>query len=1328
MEEQGGPKSPGAEEPDTSRVASTPYVAASTPRAHDAKPIDTAQQQVPETAEVVVGPRSGKVAPKEPPNPAPTAINADPKINFRFLDLYRFASLWEIMLLLLGLVMAAANGALFPCMALIFGEAISNFQPFDQDAVNNAALLYLGIAVLLFITDYGAYALFALTAERQMLKLREAGFKHMLHLHVAWYDAHDALQLSSRLTGDTIKIKEGMGQKLGDALKFTAQFVAGYVIGFIKGWDITLIMSCVLPLIVISLSWLIKTLRTRTERAQKVYAEASAVAEETLGAMRTIVSNNGERRAIDKYEAKALRAESENIQLAKFTAIVLGVFFASMWFMYAAGLWYGGKRVADNKTTPGSVFSAFFGVLIGSMAMAQISPNISAIAEARGAASALYRILATPSAINASIDNSGVSPSECQGEIEAIGLHFAYPSRPDAPILNGYNVKISSGQTVAFVGASGGGKSTLIALLERFYDPTEGTILLDGRDIKDLNVRWLRSQIGLVSQEPVLFAATIGENIAMGLASTTSDSSTVTQEQIETAAKLANAHDFIMRLPAKYNTMVGEKGISLSGGQKQRVAIARAIVREPKILVLDEATSALDAESERVVQAALNDLMDKTKMTTLVIAHRLSTVRRADKIVVLAQGCVVEEGTHDQLLKINGGVYKNLYTIQEGTESGEKNTDDVEPIGDNEGDQRDTRYTADSRLTNKLDVAASEASIIEGDGENDSATQSITKPFSLWRVIALCEPERRQFLMGCFGAAVVGCSMPGSAILISGMVSSMTEKYMLFQATRDLSHMDALYDEVQLYGALYAGGAGVLFIATALQQFSFKFIAEKLTSRLRLMHFSALCRQEIGFFDDSTKNATGALTASLATNATKVAMLSGEAQGRTVQAIFTFIAALLISFLLGSWLLSLVMLAVFPLLILGQVIRMQQMHKGGSHEDDALEDAGAHASQALSNMRTVVALGLERPLISKFTSLLEKPLRRGVKLAHTNGVAVGFSSFIMFAVYSLVFWYGGTLIKDDKITFQQLIRTLMAIMMSAQGIGSAASWLADTDKARAAGAAIFSLIDAPVFIDTFAPDSNGIKLDRVEGRIEFQDVMFKYPTRPEVIVLKHYSLVIEPGQTVAFCGASGGGKSTVIALLERFYDPIRGLILLDGHNLRDLNLSWLRSQFGLVGQEPTLFIGTIADNIAYSINSAKAVTQGQIEAAAKMANAHDFITRFPEGYQTQVGMKGEQLSGGQKQRIAIARAILKNPSVLLLDEATSALDSESEKNVQEALDKVVAIKRRTTLIIAHRLSTIRKADKICVVMGGRVAEQGSHLELIARTDGLYATLVATSHE
>ncbi|KAL8004080.1 putative Type I protein exporter [Plasmopara halstedii] len=1233
-----------------------------------------------------------------------TKLTAEiPTIAFK--ELYRYGSTNDKLMLGLGVIFAGVNGALFPCMALVFGDAIDAFAQadggVDMDAIEKVALDYFYIAIALFITDYVAFVVFVNSSERQMKALRDAAFQHMLHMDISWYDSSDPLTLSSRLTGDTVKMKDGMGNKLGDAVKYTCQFITGYVIGFVRGWEMSLVMACIMPVMVASLGVLMTSLRKRAVHSQQMYAEAGAVAEETLGSIRTVSSLNGEILAINKYNERAAKAEETNIQMAKFASCVFGLFMCSIWLMYAAGLWYGGHKVAEDETTPGDVFEAFFGILMGTISLGQITPNVSAVAEAKGAAAHIYKILDTPSRIDASKQDEGDQPSTCLGQIQAVGIHFTYPSRPDVQILHDYNVTIEPGQTVAFVGTSGGGKSTLIALLERFYDPKQGTILLDGRDIKTLNVKWLRSQIGLVSQEPVLFAATIFENIAAG-------GNGISREQVENAAMLANAHTFIMSLPEQYDTLVGEKGISLSGGQKQRVAIARAIVREPKILILDEATSALDAESERVVQAALNNLMEKTQMTTLVIAHRLSTIRKADKIVVVSAGHVMEEGTHDMLVAMNGGIYNKLYTIQ--AETAQEEADAVQNVLTEVRSEQMQSQSLRQHSHRSVDGQS-----LEHDKESSLDDES-QKPFTLFDAMAFSRPERPVFVVGIIAAAVMGCALPGSAVLISELITTMTTNYALYKELNSQSALDTIKHDVMVYGLCYVGGSLLMFLAAATQNFCFKFMAEKLTSRLRDIHFRALCRQNIGFFDEK-KNATGALTANLSTNATKVALISGDSQGRVVQAIFTFVAAVAISFTTGSWLLTLVMLTVFPFLIFSQVVRMRQL-KSSSQLSDELSDVGAHASEALSNIRTVVTLGLEKSIGNKFSALLEEPLANGRREAQLNGLAIGFSSFIIFATYSLVFWYGGKLVDEREIQFKKLIRTLMAIMMSAQGIGNATSFMGETDNALKAGKAIVDMRDRKVPIDSF--QESGQRLDSVHGKIEFKNITFRYPTRPEITVLKNYNLTIEAGQTVAFCGPSGGGKSTCVSLLERFYDPIEGQVLLDGVDTKMLNLKWLRSQIGLVGQEPTLFIGTIAENIAYGLPEKP--SQEDIEEVAKMANAHGFITNFPNGYDTQVGLKGEQLSGGQKQRIAIARAILKNPHILLLDEATSALDSESEKVVQEALDKVVALQRRTTIIIAHRLSTIRKADQICVVSGGKIAEKGTHQELL-RLKGIYAKLV-----
>ncbi|KAF4323682.1 hypothetical protein BBO99_00001481 [Phytophthora kernoviae] len=1165
----------------------------------------------------------------------PPGYAATKETYFSFLDLYRFATFSDRVLLVVGVIMAAVNGALFPCIALVFGEAIDAFAQtvggVDRDALNQASLYYFLIAIGLFVTDYLAYLFFSLSAERQMKALRAHALKHMLFMDISWYDLHDSLQLSSRITGDTVKIKDGMGQKLGDGVKYMCQFIVGYIIGFARGWDITLVMTCIMPVMGWSMTFVLKRWRSRATYAQQVYAEAGAVAEETLGSIRTVSSLTAEHRALAKYNKHTAVVEKGNIEQSKILAVVLGLARCCEWLMYAAGLWYGGSKVWRGESSPKKVFQALMGILMGMRSLGLISPNLMAVIEAKGAAVALYELLDTQSQINASDEEQGIIPESCSGLIEAINIDFAYPSRPDAPILRDYSVTIEAGQTVAFVGASGGGKSTIISLLERFYDPKHGSILLDGRDLRTLNIKWLRSQIGLVSQEPVLFATTIADNIAAG--------ANFTREDIIAAAKLANAHSFILSLPKDYDTLVGEKGVSLSGGQKQRVAIARAIIRQPKILVLDEATSALDAESERVVQDALNDLMSKTNMTTLVIAHRLSTIRHADKIMVLADGHIVEEGPHDELVDIEHGVYQNLYTIQK-----VKAQEEAEAMALVLA--REKTEQMESALIRRSSLSSDETRSSDQADDNISvAKHENVRGFTVWDANALSKPERGYFIMALVGSAINGASFPVSAVLMSQLVAIMTIDYAYYQENDDLSYLSSLPHKVAIYGSIYIAGSVVLLVGRTLQSYGFQYVAEKLTARLRGVHFSSLCRQNIGFFDE-TEHATGALTANLATNALRVAMISGEAQGRLFQAVFTTVVALLISFLSGSWLLTLFMLAITPFLVLGDVFRSKNT-RGKSILADDMADVGAHASEVLGSIRTVVSLGLERSACEKFAMLLDEPMKSGERDAQVNGLTVGFSSFIVYATYAFSFWYGGRLVDEGSITFLQLMRSLMAIIMSSQSVGASVGYLADADNAFEAGGAILSLRDRHLTIDSFQED--GLRPTEVVGKIEFKNVLFRYPTRPKVTVLKNYNLTIEAGETVAFCGQSGGGKSTCVALLERFYDPIQGQVLLDGVDIRELN----------------------------------------------------------------------------KQRIAIARAIIKYPSILLLDEATSALDSESEKIVQEALDKVVAMHRRTTIIIAHRLSTIRKADKICVMSGGKIAEQGTHQELIS-CHGIYAKLVETA--
>ncbi|OQR85102.1 ATP-binding Cassette (ABC) superfamily, partial [Achlya hypogyna] len=620
----------------------------------------------------------------------------------------------------------------------------------------------------------------------------------------------------------------------------------------------------------------------------------------------------------------------------------------------------------------------------------------------------------------------------------------------------------------------------------------------------------------------------------------------------------------------------------------------------------------------------------------------------------------------------------------------------------------------------KIEVAR-EYSILPATSVDCDHLPLVTAPpdVSVRRIMALTNPERSYYVAGIIVCCSLGFSMPSIAVVISNVASTMQTHYGAFVSTGDVAHLTSLYIHVRSQAYAFVGIAVAIFFLSFAQKVCFRTIAEKLTTRLRHLHFEALLRQDTAFFDAHT---SGALTADLATHATKVIVIAGETQGRLVQTFFTFFAAMVISFGFGSWQLTLVMLCVVPLMVLAAMYRQHKMED--QTVSDSLTFSGALATEAIRNARTVTALGLQESLAAKYDALLVVPMEDGIREAQVNGTMNGFSTFSIFAVYAIVFWYGGKLVHDGTISFEEMMHTLMAVMMAAQGIGQTAGWLGDSDSAKKAAREIFAIVEREPIIDS-SKVNDGVVPPSVEGRIVFHDVAFAYPTRPHIKILKHYDLTIEPGQTVAFCGPSGGGKSTVVALLERFYQQQSGSITLDGRELSSLNLPWLRNQIGLVGQEPVLFVGTIAENIAGGLSNTDGIDdlQARVEEAAKMANAHNFISQFPDGYNTQVGLKGEQLSGGQKQRIAIARAIMKNPSILLLDEATSALDSESEKVVQEALDKLLAAKGRTTIVIAHRLSTIRNADKICVVSGGRIAEQGTHDELM-RLNGIYTTLAS----
>jgi ATP-binding cassette subfamily B (MDR/TAP) protein 1 len=1001
--------------------------------------------------------------------------------------------------------------------------------------------------------------------------------------------------------------------------------------------------------------------------------------------------------------------------------------------------------------TGGQMTAVFFCVMIAGMMLAMIGPAIKAITDAQMAAHRLYTVIDRRPEIDPSALAKG-KKIEVTGRVALDAVHFKYPTGA-RKIFNDINLDIAPGETVALVGESGSGKSTIARLLSRFYDVDQGGVLIDGVDVKQLDLVHLRDQIGVVSQEPLLFDVSVEENIRLG------KPGGATKEEIVEAAKAANAHEFIKGFPEGYNTVVGARGSKLSGGQKQRIAIARALVRKPRILVLDEATSALDNESEKIVQQAIDDLCGgaggAAKITTIIIAHRLSTVRSADRIVVLGSkegtstamgSTIVEVGSHDELMAKENGLYRAL----------------VGSSGEGEGPKRasqiaveDPLAKAESVKTQEI-VAAAKKEPTDEEREKLEAKQveEDFKKVDKARLWSYTRPERKHYVVGLFACFVNGVVWPmcgGAFALVLTAFSS--------------SDLDYARTAINIC-ALSFGGLGLMsLIAQWAQTYLFEILGERMTRRLRTDYFRALMRQDMGWFDEP-KNALGVLTARLTVDIKLIRLTAGQGTGASIQQFTSLITGFVVA-LIGAWQFALAFVGTMPLLALSEAINWAMMQGGDTSAKKQLGEISGLFGEYVQGIREVQSFSLEGFITEGASAMLDaKILAHSRKAAIGRGVSAMGVQVIQLGVYALAFWVGAKMLDGDLIDYETFNMVLWSMGFGASGMGLAANWVAQAAKGKAAATRVFELLDrkSPIDARPWNPDGSE-RTAQVPafgagaGEIELRDVRFAYPSRKTARVFDGLSLTIPAGKTAALIGSSGSGKSTVMALLERFYDPAaavadqgdmgdddkpsvkvesadeernfekeaqeHGTILLDGVDIRTLDVKYLRSLVGMVGQEPVLFNTSVANNIEFGRPGA---SREEIIAAAKAAHAHEFISKFAGGYDYNVGNRGKKVSGGQKQRIALARTILKDPKILLLDEATSALDNESEKIVQASLDELLQnkSKNRTTIVIAHRLSTIRNADCIYVLEnkgdGAVVVEQGSHDELIEK-DGKYRMLL-----
>ncbi|PSS33724.1 ABC transporter B family member 15 like [Actinidia chinensis var. chinensis] len=1228
------------------------------------------------------------------------------KRNGSFRSIFMHADHADVLLMILGFLGALGDGLSMPLVILVTSKLMNNIggasasvaDSFTQNINKNAvALCYVacGQWVACFLEGY----CWTRTGERQASRMRARYLKAVLRQEVGYFDLHvtSTAEVITSVSSDSLVIQDVISEKVPVFLMNLTTFLGSYVVAFVMLWRLAIVGFPFVVLLVIPGLIYGRSLMGIARKMREEYNKAGTIAEQAISSIRTVYSFVGENKTIAEYSMALQGTVKLGLRqgLAKGLAIGSnGVVFAIWSFMS----YYGSRMVMYHGAHGGTVFAVGAAIAIGGLSLGSSLSNVKYFSEASAAGERIMEVINRVPKIDS--DNlEGQILQNISGEVQFKHVEFAYPSRPETTIFKDFNLLVPAGLTVALVGGSGSGKSTVVALLQRFYDPLGGEILLDGVAIDKVQLRWLRSQMGLVSQEPALFATTIKENILFGKEDADMD-------EVVAAAKASNAHNFISQLPQGYDTQVGERGVQMSGGQKQRIAIARAIIKAPRILLLDEATSALDSESERIVQEAL----DKAAVgrTTIIIAHRLSTIRNADLIAVVHNGQVMETGSHNDLIQDENGLYSSLVRLQQTEKARAEIPTNPSTSSSNVVMKMDLNNTSSRRLSIMSRSSSANSAALSQRVEKSTTLppEQVLPVPSFRRLLAMNFPEWKQATMGCISAVLFGAVQPVYAFAMGSMISVYF-----------LPDHDEIKEKTRIYALCFLGLAFFSLLINILQHYNFAYMGEQLTKRIRERMLSKILTFEVGWFDRD-ENASGAVCSRLAKDANVVRSLVGDRIALLIQT-FSAVTTACTMGLIISWRLAVVMIAVQPLIIVCYYCKRVLLKSMSKKAIKAQDESSKLAAEAVSNLRTITAFSSQARILKMLEKAQEGPQRESIRQSWFAGIGLGTSQSLMSCTWALDFWYGGKLIAQGYIGAKDLFETFMILVSTGRVIADAGTMTNDLAKGSDAVGSVFAVLDR--FTGIEPDDPEGYKTNKIEGHVELRDVKFAYPARPDVTILNGFSIKIEAGKSTALVGQSGSGKSTIIGLIERFYDPVRGVAKIDGRDIRSYHLRSLRNHIALVSQEPTLFAGSIRENIMYGASDE--IDESEIIEAAKAANAHDFIAGLKDGYDTCCGDRGLQLSGGQKQRIAIARAILKNPAILLLDEATSALDSKSEKVVQDALERVMV--GRTSVVVAHRLTTIQHCDMIAVLDKGKIVEKGTHSSLLSKgPTGAYYSLVS----
>ncbi|KAL3474949.1 P-loop containing nucleoside triphosphate hydrolase protein [Aspergillus californicus] len=1248
----------------------------------------------------------------------------------------------------------------------------------DQSSINSKILLIVYLAIAQFVLIYIHLSFWTLNGARLAQRLRETYLQNLLRQEPSFFDDLPPGEVASRLNGDIQTIRSGTAEKVGICLASFSFFVTAYIVAFIKDSTIAGMLVSLIPayflMSFIGSHFIEKYSGLMSNHA----ATAASIASEALSNFVVVQAFGANSRLEEKFSNALKSSEHEGLKKATAIGIQSGFLYFIAYSANGLAFWEGSRRIADSLsdgtggTTVGATFTVIFILVEATLLLSQVAPFIHLFMAAVAAYDKLRGDIEREPLIDGTAA-SGLRLSQADGGFEFKNVSFNYPSRPEVTVLDHINISIPSNKHTAIVGLSGSGKSTIAGLATRLYDPTDGQVFFDGHDIREVNARDLRGFLSLVQQEPSLLDRSLLENIAHGLVNSSNPNhahlkatllgcsltklaqdirdgkglveaaETRGAEVVEIvnlvreAATLADADAFIAALQHGYGTVVGSSGRLISGGQKQRISLARALVKDPAVLILDEATASLDSRSEQRIQRAISNIASGRTMIT--IAHRLSTITNADNIIVMHKGNIIEEGDHSTLMAKNGSYAElvNLQTLRttsenNGSTASVDSVSKTDQVSSTDGElekgslSNDSLADADEKhpSTNEIPVADSE--------ENEEEPE--TPPKSLWALARGYAPALRPHLVTIFlallGSTIVGGAFSGEAVIFGNTVGSLNPCH----------SADSIRSKGDFFGLMFFVLAIIEFFANVVSWTGFGWVSEKVVYTVRVLSFRSLLEQDLQWHQ--SKNRSPPLLLSYITrDGNALAGLSGSVIGTLFSISVNLIAAIILTHII-AWKIALVCLALVPLLLGAGLMELRVLGKFEDRHENAYTKSVDIGVEAITSIKTIASLSLEEDTLQTYRRSLKGPRKETLAVTLQASLWQATTYFLGNCVNALAYWWGSKQILAGTYTQTQFLIVVFSLLVSALLWSQMFALAPELSAARAAMARLLGLIEIgsdkmkghahPACLPPSSQQEKDLEatpeLDQPPSSsndkassIHLQNIHFSYPARPDIKVLNGLNINIKPGQFAALVGPSGAGKSTIISLVERLYTPQSGSILIDGSDVTKHRSTTFRSSIALVPQDSVLFEGTIKFNISLGAKPGHEVSMSDIEEACKLANIHDTIAALPNGYDTLCGPNGNQFSGGQKQRLSIARALVRKPKLLILDESTSALDAESEKLLQDGLEK--AAKGITVVAIAHRLHTIKKADVIFLIEGGQCIDSGSHQELLTRSDSYRANVM-----